>query len=54
MTQASLDAIIEKLQSCIVDARAMQLKMLERILSMALLEASGFEDSSDEQSDHRC
>lgn len=39
MTQPSLDHIIEQLQFCIVDAKALQLKMLERILSIALLEA---------------
>ena len=39
MTQPSLDKIIEQLQFCIVDAKALQLKMLERILSIALLEA---------------
>jgi hypothetical protein len=35
----SLDQIIERLQFCIVSARDMQLKVLERILSIALLEA---------------
>jgi hypothetical protein len=39
VTQPSLDRIIEQIQSCIVDAKALQLKMLERILSIALLEA---------------
>ena len=39
MTQPSLDKIIEQLQFCIVDAKALQLKMLEQILSIALLEA---------------
>ena len=39
MTEPSLDTIVERLQLCIVDARALQLKMLERILSIALLEA---------------
>ena len=39
MTEPSLERIIENLQFCIVDARALQLKMLERILSIALLEA---------------
>ena len=39
MTEPSLERIIEQLQFCIVDARALQLKMLERILSIALLEA---------------
>jgi hypothetical protein len=39
VTEASLDAIIARLQSGIVDAKALQLKMLERVLSIALLEA---------------
>jgi hypothetical protein len=39
VTEPSLERIIEDLQFCIVDARALQLKMLERILSIALLEA---------------
>jgi hypothetical protein len=39
VTQPSLDKIIEQLQFCIVDAKALQLKMLDRILSIALLEA---------------
>jgi hypothetical protein len=39
MTEPSLDGIIEQLQFCIVDARALQLQMLERLLSIALLEA---------------
>jgi hypothetical protein len=39
VTEPSLDGIIARLQSCIVDAKALQLKMLERILSIALLEA---------------
>jgi hypothetical protein len=39
VTDPSLDTIIERLQSCIVSARRMQLKVLERILSIALLEA---------------
>ena len=39
MTEPSLDKIIALLQFCIVDARSMQLKILERILSIALLEA---------------
>lgn len=42
MTEPSLEKIIEQLQFCIVDARELQLKMLERLLSIALLEA--FED----------
>ena len=39
MTEPSIDNIIEQLQFCIVDAKALQLKMLEQILSIALLEA---------------
>ena len=39
MNETSIDGIIARLQSCIVDAKALQLKMLERILSIALLEA---------------
>jgi hypothetical protein len=39
VNDTSLDGIIARLQSCIVDAKALQLKMLERNLSIALLEA---------------
>jgi hypothetical protein len=39
MTQPVLETIIERLQSCIVDARSLQLKMLEQILSMAVIQA---------------
>lgn len=39
MNEPSLERIIERIQSSIVDARQLQLKMLERILSIALLEA---------------
>jgi len=39
VTKPSLDRTIAQLQLCIVDARALQLKMLERLLSIALLEA---------------
>jgi hypothetical protein len=39
VTQPSLETIIEQIQFCIVDAKALQLKVLERILSIALLEA---------------
>jgi hypothetical protein len=46
VTTPSLDRVIENLQFCIVDARAMQLKMLERILSIALLEAYENRDKS--------
>ena len=46
MTEPSLDAIIEQLQFCIIDARALQLDMLERLLSIALLEAIENKDKS--------
>jgi hypothetical protein len=46
VTEPSLDRIIEQLQSCIVSARALGLKMLERVLSMALLEAIEAKDKS--------
>jgi hypothetical protein len=39
VNEPSLEYIIERIQSSIVDARSLQLKMLERILSIALLEA---------------
>ena len=39
MTQPKLDAIIERLHACIIDARSLQLKMLEQVLSMALVQA---------------
>jgi hypothetical protein len=54
----SLDQIIERLQFCIISARDMQLKVLERVLSIALLEAyetriirHGAEDNEQEE-DH--
>ena len=46
MTQPSLETIVEQLQFCIVDAKALQLKMLERILSIALLEAYEIRDKA--------
>jgi hypothetical protein len=46
VTEPSLDKILEYLQFCIVNARAMQLKMLERLLSIALLEAIEAKDKS--------
>jgi hypothetical protein len=49
VTEPSLDRIIEQLQFCIIDARALQLKMLERLLSMALLEAIEGKDKSTNQ-----
>ena len=51
MTEPSMDSIIERLQFCIVDAKTMQLKMLEQVLSIALLQAyedkAKFEDEND-------
>jgi hypothetical protein len=52
VTEPSLEEIIERLQFCIVDARELQLKMLERILSIALLEAR--ENRGNPEEDHRC
>jgi hypothetical protein len=46
VTQPSLDKIIGQLQFCIVGAKALQLKMLERILSIALLEANEIKEKS--------
>jgi hypothetical protein len=46
VTEPALDRIIAQLQLCIVDARALQLKMLERLLSIALLEAYETRDKS--------
>jgi len=46
LTEPSLDIIIERLQSCIIDAKTLQLKMLERILSMALLQANDDKEKS--------
>ena len=55
MTEPSLDRIIERLQFCIGDARALQLKMLERVLSIALLQAHEDHDESDGDRDQcRC
>ena len=48
MTEPSLDKIIEHLQFCIADAKALQLKMLERFLSMALLQAHDDKDKSED------
>jgi len=49
MIQPVLETIIERLQSCIVDARSLQLKMLEQVLSMAVLQA--LEDKEDFKKD---
>jgi hypothetical protein len=50
MTQPVLETIIQRLQFCIVDARSLQLKMLEQVLSMAALQAledkENFENNS--------
>jgi hypothetical protein len=51
VTRPSIEGIIEQLQFCIVDAKALQLKMLERILSIALLEASEIKDKSSDGRD---
>jgi hypothetical protein len=51
VTEPSPERIIEHLQFCIVDARALQLKMLERLLSMALLEAIEARDKSKDERD---
>jgi hypothetical protein len=51
VTEPSLDRIIEQLQFCIVDAGALQLKMLERLLSIALLEAIEAKDKSKNERD---
>ena len=37
--EPAIEDIIEQLQTCILDARALKLEMLEHILSIALLEA---------------
>jgi hypothetical protein len=50
VTQPSLDGIIEQLQLCIVDAKALQLKMLERLLSIALLQAYEDKEESEDES----
>jgi hypothetical protein len=49
VTEPSLDRIIEYLQFCIVDAKALQLKMLERMLSIALLQAHEDKDDSEDE-----
>jgi hypothetical protein len=49
VTEPSLDRIIGQLQLCIVDARTLQLKMLERLLSIALLEAIEGKDKSEKR-----
>ncbi len=46
MTKPSLDKLIAQLQLCILDARALQLKMLEQLLSIALLEAYDARDKT--------
>ena len=54
MTEPSLDHIIEHLQTCIGDARALQLRMLERLLSIALLQAHEDKDESGDDGNRRC
>jgi hypothetical protein len=51
VTDSLLDGIIERLQSCIIDARVLQLEMLERLLSIALLQALEDRDESDDGGD---
>jgi hypothetical protein len=52
VTEPSLDRIIAQLQLNIVDARALQLKMLERLLSIALLEAYEARERSGKPREH--
>lgn len=47
VTEPSLEKIIERLQSCLVEAREMQLTMLERVLSISLLEAHQLKEKTD-------
>jgi len=51
VSEPTLDQIIEQLQFCIVGARALQLKMLERILSIALLQAHEDKDETENEDD---
>jgi hypothetical protein len=51
VTEPSLDRIIAYLQFCISDAKALQLKMLERLLSIALLQAHEDKDESETDDD---
>jgi hypothetical protein len=53
VSEPSIDKIIERLPFCIVDARAMQLKMLERILSISLLEAHELKENSGHERPNR-
>jgi hypothetical protein len=48
VTEPSLDRIIGHLQFGLADAKALQLKMLERILSIALLLAHEDKDQSED------
>jgi hypothetical protein len=48
VTEPSLDKIIEHLQFCIADAKTLQLKMLDRLLSIALLQAHEDKDKSED------
>ena len=51
MTDPVLEAIIDQLQTCIIDARALKLDMLEHILSIALLEAYTARQKFDQNGD---
>jgi len=53
VTEPTIDQIIERLQFCIVDARALQLKMLERILSISLLEAHELRENKEKAGSRR-
>jgi hypothetical protein len=50
VTEPSLDRIIEQLHSCIGTAKALQLEMLEHILSIALLQAHEDKDEAEDDS----
>ena len=50
MTKPSFQRIIKHLQSCIDDAQSMQLKMLEHLLSMALIQA--YDEKDEFEKDH--
>jgi hypothetical protein len=52
VTEPSLDRIITQLQLCIVDAKVLQLKMLEQLLSIALLEAYETREKSGKSHEH--
>jgi hypothetical protein len=53
VTEPSLDRIMEQLQSCITDAKTLQLEILGRISSIAPLQAHEDKDES-EDDDGEC